>query len=510
MKTIILMFVCANVLLTGCSTLTKEINDDERLEQVTGIDKHSSYPAVRRTSFEKVNLLELVDPESLAAKDFKDSWEFTKFDSDDTDDKKAMAMGAKYDLAMARFRQRNDISNEEKRQRRNSIQERILSVTISRCNVFKTYLRRDQADKNFLLGTATTVAGVLGAVLPGVDAARYLAGTAGIFSGIRSEYNQAYFASLAAHVIAKGIETRQELVYRRIQREGQSKSIDDYPLEAAIKDAVYFDGLCSVVVGLDQASASVDATTEPGMEAAMRTVLRARLLKEAADMPSEMLLKPETLESMGFAGARLGLSLVGSARGEPVHTEVETDIFITSAKMMERINASADQAAMQIEKSVLTRKKVLLDQIKDRDEAKVLTDRGPKEGALFKAIRQQIEEKLLVPLKLDACYSKLASGPVNQRIKATEQFAKARTETERTTAELALSEAKSAVAMAHEKLRTKEKLVLLEIGKHRETRIIAVQQVKLEANEETLNRLISEAQMEPQTPTSSLIPSCGE
>lgn len=507
MKNIISMFLCASMLLAGCATL-KESTEPERLEQVTGIDKHSSYPAVRRDSFEKVNLLELVDPENNAEKHFKENWAFTKFQPDYTDEQKAIAMGAKYDLALAWFRQRKDISDEEKSRLRNSIQERILSVSISRCNVFKTYLRRDQADKNFLLGSATTVAAILGAVLPGADAARYLAGTAGIFSGIRSEYNQAYFASLAAHVIAKGIETRQEIVYRRIQTEGQSKAIDSYPLEAAIKDAIYFDGLCSVVAGLDQASASVDATIEPGMEAAMRTFLRARLLKEVADMPREMLLKPETLDSIGLAGARLGLSLVGSTRGEPVVAADDTDLFIVGTKLVERINAAADYAALVIEKSALDRKKVLLDQLKDADIKKKLYDKGPKEGEIVNVIRPKLTEKLLAPLKLDACYSKLASSAVEQRIKAADLIAKVKTDAERVAADLALGEAARAIAAAYEKLRTKERLVMLEIASYREAQVKAVQQVELTPDENALTELTKQAQADPSEPTFSKTPSC--
>lgn len=170
MKNMITILLCAIILLAGCSTLLKEIDDPERLEQVTGIDKHSSYPSLRRDAFEKINLLELVDPENRAAELFRDNWKLTDCVLDDTCGnykKKTIKMGAKYDLALAVFRQRNDITDEEKRRRRNSIQERMLSVSLSRCNVFKAYLRRDQADKNFMLGSATTVAAVLGTVLPG-------------------------------------------------------------------------------------------------------------------------------------------------------------------------------------------------------------------------------------------------------------------------------------------------------------------------------------------------------
>lgn len=483
----------ALLLLAGCSTLNPstlitEINDPERFEQVTGIDKHSSFPAVRRTNFERINLLELVDPEDHAKIFFKDNWGRTE-DPNLTKEQRDNAIGAKYDLALAWFRQRKDITDEEKSRLRNSIQERMLSVSISRCNVFKTYLRRDQADKNFLLGSATTVAAILGTVLPGADAAQYLAGTAGIFSGIRSEYNQAYFASLAAHVIAKGIETRQDLTYRRIQLDGQRKSIDAYPLEAAIKDAIYFDGLCSVVEGLDQASASVAATTEPGIDAAMRTVLRTRLLKEAADMPRDMLLKPETLESIERAGSQLGLSLVGSVR-EP---EAETDLFNEATKMVDRINIAADDAARQIEKALLEKLK-----------AGKLKDEEPPAGETAKAIRRELTEKLLAPLKLDACYSKLAAGAIEQRVKAAQLLADAKTDEKRAAAQLGFNEATRAIATARDRLRTKEQLVLSAITSYRDATITAIQQAK------TVAAVMTETQKKPSVPAFAKTPSCAE
>ena len=209
--------IAAGFFIGGCTTIGSQLADPERTEQVTGIDKHSSYPAVRRSYFEKINLIELVDPETRAAAAFKTAWDAAERDADAVN-----AFGAKYDLVLAWFRQRTDISDDQKRRLRNGIQERMLSVSMSRCNVFKTFLRRDQANQNFLLGSLTTASGVLGAILQGANASRNLAGAAGLFSGIRSEYNQAYYSNLAAHVIVKGIEARQELsgieeVSRRFQ-----------------------------------------------------------------------------------------------------------------------------------------------------------------------------------------------------------------------------------------------------------------------------------------------------
>jgi len=518
------VLLCAGVLLAGCSTMLTEVQEPERLEQVTGIDKHSSYPAIRRETFERINFLELVDPEQDAAKAFPDNWnDAEKLKKDGTVDEKSRATSVQYDLALARFRQRTDLSGEEKCRRRNSIQERMLSVSLSRCNVFKTYLRRDQADKNFLLGTATTVAGVLGAILPGADAGRVLAGSAGIFSGIRSEYNQAYYASLAAHVIVKGIETRQEIVYHRIQAEGQSKTIEAYPLEAAIKDAIYFDGLCSVVVGLDQASASIDATTEPGMEAATRTILRARLLKEATDMPGEKLLKPETIEKIGQAGAKLGLSLVGTSLGEPTGT-VETDLSVAASRMNERIGAAADAAAQAIEQAALDRKKELLAPEKDPVKSKALAEAEPKPGTIVKAARLALATGLLAPLNLNGCYEKLAAAAVQERSAAVAKLAvavKARSEAvggsaealakadvARADAELALGNATRAVAAASEKLRAKERRVLDEIAAYRDQRLAAIGKVGGDAGQDTLNSLMSATQAAPTPSGAANEPGC--
>lgn len=469
-------FIAASIFLAGCSNLD-QLNDPERFKQVTGIDKHSSYPVMRREYFERINLLELVDPEQKAASDFGTSWN-SKIAQNDPNG--LNEFGAKYDLVLARFRQRTDISDDTKRRLRNSIQERILSASMSRCNVFKTFLRRDQADQNFLLGSMTTAAGVLGAVLPGANASHNLAGAAGLFSGIRSEYNQAYYSNLAAHVIVRGIETKQELVYGRIQREGQSKSIDLYPLEAAIKDAVYWDGLCSVVVGLDQAAASIDATNEPGLEAATRTMLRARIAKEALDLPRDQLLKPGTLENFGKAEASLGMSLVGSTRGEPIPADSEIDVFVEATKMTDRLNVAVNTAANGIEQAVNARRKILLDELTKTapGDVKSITDQAPKEGAVADAIKAAIKSKILDPLKLDVCYSNVAAPAVKKRLAAVQARDKATTDEEKVSAQYAIKDAERAIQAARDQLHKNEQLVNLDIATYQKQRLDAVSAVK--------------------------------
>jgi len=289
-----------------------------------------------------------------------------------------------------------------------------------------------------------------------------------LFSGIRSEYNQAYYSNLAAHVIVKGIEARQELVYRRIQIEGQRKNIDDYPLEAAVKDAVFMDGLCSVVTGLDQAAASVDATNEPGLDAATRTLLRARLAKEALDLPRDQLLKPEMLESIGLAGARLGMSLVGSVRGEPLVADADTDLFVTASKIVERVDGVVAEVAQEVEHAVNSRRQTLLGKLAPTDAP------AAKPGALADAVKAALKEKIVAPLRLDACYSKVAAPAVEKRLAAIKKRDNATNDEQKAVADFEVTEAAREIQSARDQLLKKERLVNLDLDAYRKQRLKAV------------------------------------
>ena len=68
----------ALLILPGCAQLRPDWqNQAEASEQITGVDRHSSYPAVRRIYFEQVNLVELIDPQARAKALYRDSWNAT-------------------------------------------------------------------------------------------------------------------------------------------------------------------------------------------------------------------------------------------------------------------------------------------------------------------------------------------------------------------------------------------------------------------------------------------------
>src|SRR4051812_41446301 len=92
--------VCA---VAGCSNFG-EVPDPERSKQFTGIDMHSAYPVTRRLYFERINLLELVDPEMKAREAFKVAWNAAEENakkSPNAEEESINKYGAWYDLALA-------------------------------------------------------------------------------------------------------------------------------------------------------------------------------------------------------------------------------------------------------------------------------------------------------------------------------------------------------------------------------------------------------------------------
>ena len=303
--------------LSGCAQLSAILNENkttgEGSEQFLAVDKHSPYPAIRRAEFEQVNLVELIDPEGDAQHGLlARAWKDTKNDGG------SIKWGQRYDLAFAAFRSRADSPINPKKLHRNAVQDRILGVSTSRCNVFKTYLRRQQSDTNFLLGTATTISGVLGAVLPGATASRNLAGAAGIFSGVQAEFNSSYYSNLAAQVIVQGIENHQNRLLTQIIQERQKRSVDDYSMEAAVKDALYFDGTCSTVIGLLEAAESIKEVNNPGLPRAAEIIASVKAMNRLAQTDNinamaqsgelEQLLKLSAPKTSPLAVVSLGKS----------------------------------------------------------------------------------------------------------------------------------------------------------------------------------------------------------
>jgi hypothetical protein len=384
---------CALLATGGCAQLRPNPSHQiESSEQVSWIDEHSSYPAVRRVYFEQLNLIELIDPRGDAKRVYEDAWAASdKYDKED-----ARYWGVKYDLAFATFRE-SSATPERKREHRNGVQDRILGVSTSRCNVFKTYLRRQQTEWNFLLGSATTAAGVLGAVFSGVNASRNLAGAAGLFSGLQAEYNQQYFSNLTAHLIIQGIELRQTRLLATIVKERQSLSVADYSMEAAVKDAILFDGSCSTVTGLSEASESIKEVTNPGIPRAFEIMAGVRAMNEMANAPNFVELAESGKLQKLLKQATPATAPLVAAVAKPVQPVPIPERLVAASRAQARIAELIAAKAEGVTKA-FTDAQAKLE--KDKQSA------SPKPGAITDRFAEKAKEALK-QLPVDKCVGAL-------------------------------------------------------------------------------------------------------
>ncbi|WP_156370395.1 hypothetical protein [Acidovorax sp. Leaf84] len=404
----VLVVACAAV-VSGCAQLhavTDEGHIKETSEQFSRVDQHSSYPAMRRGTFEQVNLLELIDP--------KGESQFEKYSHVWSHPPSGSSHGRQYDQVLSWFGRQPDVGD-WKRQRRNSVQDKILAVSTSRCNVFKTYLRRQQVDVNFTLGALTTASGVLGAVLPGVNASRNLAGAAGLFSGLRSEYNQSYYSNLAAHVIVQGIELRQNRLRKELVEARQGKSVEDYSMEAAINDAIVIDGTCSTVSGLIEAQEAIREVESPGLKTAARVIAGNAALRALSQASSADLLDNGQLEKLvAIAGADVPSMLVSSTK--PVEQPTPDSRVMLARSAQARIALHIDSAAQLTARTYSEFKEKEEQKTKEKEKDSKPAPAAMDPGALRSAVAQSLSEAVLKPLiqsqppgVLTQCVSALAA-----------------------------------------------------------------------------------------------------
>ena len=386
--------ICA-LALSGCAQISKEDGHyEEQAEQFSRVDKHSSFPSVRRLNFEQVNLVEMIDPGNTASGKYPLAWKNA------TALNGAAEWGRKYDLVLAAFRESVALES-AKQAHRNSVQDRILGVATSRCNVFKTYLRRQQTDTNFLLGSATTVAGVLGAVLPGVTASRNLAGAAGMLSGVQAEYNANYYSNLAAHVIVQGIETHQARLQTQVIQARQPLSLAEYSMEAAIKDAIHYDGTCSTVTGLLEAAESIKEVTNPGLPRAAEIIAAVKATGEIAksDNISDLMSTGKLAKLLKQASPSTSPLIVASVKPGGA-----------SGNVMDQL-AMSSQAESRIREAVATHAAELAGAYGAARLKRAVADRG--EEIPFKVIAEKftntVNATITASFSVSACVSALGT-----------------------------------------------------------------------------------------------------
>ncbi len=149
--------------------------------------------------------------------------------------------------------------------RRSQIQDRLIAASNQRCNIYATHLKKVSSSVNGFFGIATTALAGAGSIVTGAEAARILAGLAGISSGSRAELNQALFETVTTSVIIPGFKKRREEILKEILKK-RSKGIDEYTVEGAVADAIKYHGACSLDEGVAQAQKSIVFFGDIGLE----------------------------------------------------------------------------------------------------------------------------------------------------------------------------------------------------------------------------------------------------
>jgi hypothetical protein len=148
---------------------------------------------------------------------------------------------------------------------RNTLQDRILVASQSRCGFYEEYLKRFQSNSATLFGSLATILGGAGAIVTGADGARALAGAAGISSGIGAEMQKDLFSGVTSAVIVPGIEKRRaDILTSIIQNRCQTP--DRYTIGLAIAQALQFHAACSMDVGLAEGGQAIKNATNPGAQ----------------------------------------------------------------------------------------------------------------------------------------------------------------------------------------------------------------------------------------------------
>lgn len=253
--------IAISLTLAGCSTFDPAYD--------TYADKHSAHQLVSRDDFEPIDLPSLINGVTPLPKE--------KHETEQAKEIYHRKQGASIDKAFLAFSEKYRLHESTGRSRRTEIQERILAASDQRCNDFKTLLQKKAANVSFNTGLIATGTALAATIVDNANTSKILSGFSGLSSGFRAEYNQAYFANAAIQVIVAGIDSRRRTAYEQI-RHARSETLASYPLEAAVKDAIRYHGLCSTVSGLQEAGEAVRYYNEPGITAATRTIARSKML----------------------------------------------------------------------------------------------------------------------------------------------------------------------------------------------------------------------------------------
>ena len=132
---------------------------------------------------------------------------------------------------------------------RNRLQDYLQTVSDQVCLGHKSDLLAMASTTNFALSGLTTLFGGVGAIVNGATAARTLGGTAAIANSLRGDFNENIMFNNFATAIVHQVDAQRQKQLQEIEPK-RSRSIQDYSVDAAVRDIAEYHNLCSFSEGL--------------------------------------------------------------------------------------------------------------------------------------------------------------------------------------------------------------------------------------------------------------------
>lgn len=136
-----------------------------------------------------------------------------------------------------------------RKQARNDLQSLIKTQSDNICSAKIAQIKGTGDAIHGGLNSLTTILGGAGAIVTGVTAARVLAGTASITSGVHGNISQAVYQDFVTAAIPKAIKAGRETMWSEIETK-RTKEISTYGVYEAIQDVSEYHNLCSFAEGL--------------------------------------------------------------------------------------------------------------------------------------------------------------------------------------------------------------------------------------------------------------------
>lgn len=154
---------------------------------------------------------------------------------------------------------------EFQRRKRNGVQSAFIAASDAACDLYKRNLNNIYSTSNFAFGSIATITGGLGAAVTSEGTSRALAAISGTTSGIRAEYNDAFFRNKVVELLTKAMDISRTRKKEEIRRRSV-QLVSDYSMEDALGDSIIYNSQCSLVAGLQETSESLQTISDPGLK----------------------------------------------------------------------------------------------------------------------------------------------------------------------------------------------------------------------------------------------------